>query len=125
MRGCTNQCLIALRATPKGQSKPLCGRAQRDRALVSVHLTRCLRVLRDAAAGGRAQRERALVRATFDFVCTVKDCEPSLGGHEIILAPCYPARVPCTRLPFVLCSTCERSEHLNYIRKLSKDPSYV
>jgi hypothetical protein len=35
---CTNQCLNALRVTPKGQSKPLfqlpfCGRAQRDRAL--------------------------------------------------------------------------------------------
>jgi hypothetical protein len=48
--------------------------AARNRALVSatakkfkviyIHLTRCLRVLRDAAAsGGRAQRERALVRA--------------------------------------------------------------
>jgi hypothetical protein len=34
-RSCTNQCLIALRATPKFQ--PLCGRAQRDRALVSAN----------------------------------------------------------------------------------------
>jgi hypothetical protein len=32
--------------------------------MLLLHLTRCLRVLRDAAAsGGRAQRERALVRA--------------------------------------------------------------
>ena len=56
---CTNQCLIALRATPK----PLCGRAQRDRALVSATLN-CLageRTLR-ARKGTHTMWQASLVR---------------------------------------------------------------